>query len=125
MRPDLVAQGDAAGFAQGRIDHAAAEAVVKAIRRGHAPVAAYLPSLIGHRVQKIESDAMVSILLSLTGKGIVALPVHDGVIVRQDHADTAKAVMVERFEAIAGVTAPVRMKRASLWGEDTTRNRCG
>ena len=110
MRPDLVAQGDAAGFAQRRIDNAAVEAVVKAIRQRHAPVADYLPSLIGHRVQKIESDAMVGILLSLTDKGIVALPVHDGVIVRQDHADTAKAVMVERFEAIAGVTAPVRMK---------------
>ena len=120
IRPDLVDQGDAAGFAQGRIDHAAAEAVVKAIRRGHAPVAAYFPSLIGHRVQKVESDAMVSILLSLNGKGIVALPVHDGVIVRQDHADTAKAVMAERFEAIAGVRAPVRVKRASLGGEDTT-----
>ena len=110
MRPDLVDQGDAAGFAQRRIDHAATEAVVKAIRQGHAPVAAYLPSLIGHRVQKVESDAMVSILLSLIGMGIVALPVHDGVIVRQDHADTAKAVMVQRFKAIAGVTAPVRMK---------------
>jgi hypothetical protein len=114
MRPDLVAQGDAAGFAQGRIDHAAAEAVMKAIRRGHAAVAAYLPSLIGHRVQKVESDAMVSILLRLADKDIVALPVHDGIIVRQDHAVSAKAIMMERFKAIAGVTAPVRLEQSSV-----------
>jgi hypothetical protein len=54
IRPDLVAQGDAAGFTQRRIDNAAVDAVVKAITQHHTAVADYLPSLIGHRVQRIE-----------------------------------------------------------------------
>jgi hypothetical protein len=112
MRPDLVAQGDATGFGQHRIDHAAVEAVVEAIRQRHAPVANYLPSLIGHRVQRVESDAMVRILLSLADKQIVALPVHDGVVVRHDHSDLASAAMAECFKAITGVAAPVCIKSA-------------
>ena len=92
LRPDLVAQGDAAGFTQRRIDMAAVDAAVKAIRHHHTAVANYLPSLIGHRVQKVESDAMVGILLSLTVQGVVALPIHDSIIVRSDHASIAREV---------------------------------
>ena len=53
---------------------------------------------------------MVSILLRLTGKGVVALPVHDSIIVRGDRASIAREVMEECFRGIAGVPAGVRVK---------------
>jgi len=110
MCAGLAVGGDADAFQRHMADKAAVEGVVGAIRQAHAPVATHLPSLVGHRVQRIESDAMVSILLNLMGKQVVALPVHDGMIVRHDHADHAKTVMAECFETVTGAVASVRVK---------------
>jgi hypothetical protein len=115
MRPARTGEHDACEFNRHMADMAAVEAVVDAIRQAHSPVAGYLPSLVGHRVQRVESDAMVSILLYLTGKQIVSLPVHDGLLVRHDHADLATAVMAKCFEAVTGVVAVVRVKP---WGTE-------
>jgi hypothetical protein len=110
MRPDLGARRHADAFERHMSDEAAVEVVLQAIRRTHAPVAAYLPSLIGHRLQRIESDTMVSILLGLNGKGIVALPIHDSVILRHDHADVAQAVMEECLRVATGAATLLRVK---------------
>ena len=110
MRPDLAARPDADAFERHMTDKAAVDAVVRAIRGRHITVASYLPSLVGHRIQRIESDAMVTILLDLVAKQIVALPVHDAVIVRGDQADLVKAVMVECFKAVTGVPASIHVK---------------
>ena len=40
-----------------------------------------------------ESDILVDVLQTLRSEGIVALPVHDAVVVRDDISDKAKAVM--------------------------------
>ena len=40
-----------------------------------------------------ESDILVDVLETLRSEGIVALPVHDAVVVRDDISDKAKAVM--------------------------------
>jgi hypothetical protein len=90
---------------------AALDRVLDCVRRHHAPVASFFPSTIGHRVQRIESDIMVRLLLTLNGKGITALPIHDAVLVRHDRAGQARAIMAEVFEAIAHVSAIIRETR--------------
>ncbi len=102
IRPPI--DGDLEHFA----DAAALTRVLDLVRRHHAPIAAHFPSTVGHRVQRIESDIMVQLLLTLNGKGITALPIHDAVLVRRDCAEKARAIMAEVFQAIAGVTAVVR-----------------
>jgi hypothetical protein len=54
---------------------------------------------------------MVRLLLTLNGKGITALPIHDAVLVRHDRAAQARAIMAEVFEAIAHVPAIIRETR--------------
>jgi hypothetical protein len=112
IRPDLAARAgaDSDDFERHMVDALAVEAVLRAIKERHAAVAAFLPSLVGHRVQKIESDAMVRALLALAGKQVAALPVHDSLLVRHDHADLAREILEVSFEAVAGVPALVRVK---------------
>ena len=44
-----------------------------------------------------ESDILVDVLLTLKTQGIVALPIHDAVVVRDDNSDKAEAVMKKVF----------------------------
>jgi hypothetical protein len=46
---------------------------------------------------------MISVLLTLEQKGIVALDIHDCIVVRNDHQHVATEVMINRFEDLKGV----------------------
>ena len=56
-----------------------------------------------------ESNILVDVLLTLKTQGIVALPVHDAVVVRDDNADKAKAVMKQVFREHTGITPDVTL----------------
>lgn len=62
---------------------------------------------MGHDAQFVESQIMVAVLLELTERGIVALPVHDALIVACGDADVAEQVMLETFRKHAGVPAEI------------------
>mgnify|MGYP001032680421 CR=1 FL=1 len=68
------------------------------------------PRLSGHwckglygAVWRIESNALVEVLTRLNSKGIVALPIHDAVLVADMHKDRALEVMLEVYEKALGV----------------------
>lgn len=73
-----------------------------AILRHHAPIAHLFHTGIGHHAQFIESQIMVSVLLSLRELGVVALPIHDAIIVGERHADVAETVMLDAFTTVVG-----------------------
>jgi hypothetical protein len=56
-------------------------------------------------VQNIESRVTVSALLRLKQLGVVALPVHDCLVVLVHHAELTKAVMEMTFKEVARVEA--------------------
>lgn len=68
------------------------------------------------RIMKIESDLLVAILLRLKEMGVVALPIHDCVLVRQKNESTAKSVMEATFREILGVEGRVEIKRSATVG---------
>lgn len=98
------------GDMDGMADAAALRVTLDHVKHHHSPIAAFLPSDVGYRVQRIESDIMVETLLTLNAKGITALPIHDGVLVRHDRANDVQAVMTRVFEERTGVPAVVRVK---------------
>ena len=51
----------------------------------HAGVAAHICKGASLKLMRLEADLMVEILLILKSKGIVALPIHDGIIVSVSH----------------------------------------
>ena len=61
----------------------------------------------GHRIQFLESQILVAVLLELQRLGIVSLPIHDAVIVAESAADRAKEVMEGVFQERTGVRAIV------------------
>lgn len=78
-----------------------------AIRRYHQPIASMLGTNSGQELTLIESEVMVSVLLMLKQRGVVALPIHDCIIVKKDHQELAKKVMMDAFYDLVGVSAVV------------------
>jgi hypothetical protein len=56
-----------------------------------------------------ESDILVDVLLTLKTQGIVGLPIHDAVVVRDDNSDKTKAVMKDTFLGHTGITPDVTL----------------
>lgn len=81
--------------------------VVDAILQAHAPIAPLFFTNQGLRVMFIESQILVAVLLKLMEQGIIALPVHDALVVERGHAPMVKEVMVTTFRAHTGVSIPV------------------
>jgi hypothetical protein len=52
---------------------------------------------------------LVDVLLTLKTQGIVALPIHDAVVVRDDNSDKANAVMKQVFREHTGITPDVAL----------------
>ncbi|NKL85068.1 aldehyde dehydrogenase [Rhizobium leguminosarum] len=77
--------------------------ITEAIIRHHPAIAHLFFTGVGHHVQRQESQIMVDILLSLKSHGIVALPVHDAILVASSNAMVAKQVMGEVFSHHVGL----------------------
>ncbi|MEM7430682.1 MAG: hypothetical protein AAF351_01960 [Pseudomonadota bacterium] len=81
--------------------------IVEAVKAHHPALADYWWTDIGHRIQRIESDIIVECLLQCIDRDIVALQVHDALIIPRSAEATVRKIMVETFERIAGVPAGV------------------
>jgi hypothetical protein len=55
-----------------------------------------------------ESDIMTSVLLTLMSLNIIALPIHDSVIVPAKHEETTRKVMAECYKKATGFTINIK-----------------
>jgi hypothetical protein len=83
---------------------------VKLIRERHAAIADKFQTGIGLRLQRTESDIMVAVLLRLKEMGIVALPIHDALLVADGNEQTAKEMMLEVFRKQLGFESKVELR---------------
>lgn len=90
-------------------DHEPVEEVVAAIEAAHPQIRDAFFRGIGHAVQFAESTILVEVLLELKASGIVALPIHDAVMVPRSRAEETRAVMLETFERLTGVEGAVEL----------------
>jgi hypothetical protein len=81
--------------------------IVAAIVEYHKPISHYFFTHVGLELMFQESQILVDILLQLMEKDIVALPIHDAVIVAQSDTEEAHKVMVETFERHTGMEGKV------------------
>ncbi|MEX1035035.1 MAG: hypothetical protein WDZ54_03710 [Sneathiella sp.] len=81
--------------------------VCKAITAAHPDIKDQFYSGIGHKAQFIESEIMIDVLLKLKDKGIVALSIHDAVIVGQSKEEEVRQVMLGCFLAHTGIEGVV------------------
>lgn len=85
------------------------EALTQAVLDFHRPVAHLFYQGQGLHGMFKESEIMVKVLLSLIDQQITALPIHDGLLVGESHADKAKAAMLAAFEEVTGHTGVVKL----------------
>lgn len=98
--------------------HLSIQDVVNLIRQAHPAIAHLLGTEVGHKAQFVESQVMVKVLLRLREECIVALPIHDGLVVQSEtdakadaKAETkAKAIMENVFKDEVGVDCPVSVE---------------
>ncbi|WP_321884205.1 hypothetical protein [Paraburkholderia bannensis] len=81
--------------------------VCSAIARHHPAIAGHFHRQGGLAVMFKESQIMVSTMLRMKAAGIVALPVHDAVIVAAGRVEEAKAIMLEEFHNHTGLAGAV------------------
>ncbi|MDB9944962.1 hypothetical protein OAD38_01065 [Ascidiaceihabitans sp.] len=83
--------------------------ILRAVEKRHPVIFPLMTSGIGMQLFRKESDILVDVLLTLKTQGIVALPIHDAVVVRDDNSDKAKAVMKKVFKEHTGITPDVTL----------------
>jgi len=83
--------------------------ILEAVARKHPAIYPQMTSGIGMQLFRKESDILVDVLLTLKTQGIVALPIHDAVVVQDDNSDKAKAVMKKVFKEQTGITPDVTL----------------
>lgn len=71
---------------------------VEMLAAKHAPIAHLFGKGLGFQLMRVESDILIEILTELARAGIVALPLHDAVLVAKSHADVAQKTMKAVFE---------------------------
>lgn len=84
-----------------------------AILEKHPALSSVLERGLGLTFMFQESQVLVSLLLRLLDKGIVALPMHDGVMVARSQAAVTRAAMEDAAWEILGVRLPVVAKEVA------------
>lgn len=77
------------------------------INEYHSMVADRFYTGIGYRIQFIESEILIDVLLALMDKDVVGLPVHDALLVPESMEQRVREVMMDTFRSHAGVDAIV------------------
>ncbi|MQR02363.1 hypothetical protein [Glaciimonas soli] len=84
--------------------------VTEAIQAHNKEISHLFYTGVGFDVIHRESEIMVEMLLTLQALGVVALPVHDALIVAEDRVAEVKAVMLSVFHAQTGVEGSVEVE---------------
>ena len=77
------------------------------VEQVHAQIAGLFWRGVGHHFMNTESRILVRALEALAKLGVVALPIHDAVIVAESAGDVAREVLQEEFELATGQKVPM------------------
>ncbi|MCG5538361.1 hypothetical protein, partial [Halorhodospira sp. 9622] len=81
--------------------------LIDQVKAFHAPIAHHFETGIGHSVQYTESEILVGVLEELRERHVVALPIHDAVLVKESARNVTKTIMEEVFYRHTGLTGLV------------------
>ncbi len=70
----------------------------------------------GLQLQYLDSEIAERVMLELMPQGIVALPVHDSFLVRQDFLPQLRAAMLKAFDEVLGATARLKPEELPVDG---------
>jgi hypothetical protein len=76
----------------------------------HKPIAHLFGGQYGMKFMFLESEILIDVLMELNCKGIVALPIHDCILVKESAQKTAKEVMLRIFKQHTSLNATVAVE---------------
>jgi hypothetical protein len=76
----------------------------------HKPIVHLFGGQYGMKFMFLESEILIDVLLELNSKGIVALPIHDCILVKESTQKTAKEVMLKVFKQHTNLDATVAVE---------------
>jgi len=82
--------------------------VTDAVIAAHPALVPFFHKGLVHKTQFIDSQIIIDVLLTLKERGIVALPIHDAVVVPVSRKDETKEIMETIFKSHTGVDGLVR-----------------
>jgi hypothetical protein len=80
------------------------------IKEFHKPIAHMFGGQYGMKFMFLESEVLIDVLLELNSKGIVALPIHDCILVKESAQKAAKDVMLRVFKQHTNLDATVAIE---------------
>lgn len=80
------------------------------IEEAHKPISHFFGTGVGLKIMFIESQILVKALLDCIDNNIVALPVHDALIVAESDIDKTKEIMLKAFKDITGIDGQVEQE---------------
>lgn len=80
------------------------------IEEVHKPIAHFFGTGVGLKIMFIESQILVKALLDCIDNKIVALPVHDALIVSESDIDKTRIIMLKAFKDITGIDGQVEQE---------------
>ena len=84
--------------------------ITRSIERCFSDVAHLFYNGIGLRLMYTESEILISALVELQAKGVIALPIHDCIMVAKSDQDVASKAMLRAFKEISGQSGKVDIK---------------
>ncbi|MCB5206229.1 hypothetical protein [Methylovorus mays] len=86
------------------------QTLMEKVAEVHQPIAHLFGTGVGFRIMFMESQILVKALLDCIDHGIVALPVHDALIVPKEKAEEVKGIMLESFKEVTGIDGMVELE---------------
>ena len=80
------------------------------IKEFHKPIAHLFGGQYGMKFMFLESEILIDVLMELNVLGIVALPIHDGLLVKPSQQESAKKVMLKVFKKHTNIDATVAIE---------------
>ncbi|MEM9403220.1 MAG: hypothetical protein AAGA44_12130 [Pseudomonadota bacterium] len=80
---------------------------IVAIKAHHSPLGELWFTGVGYRMMFTESQILIRALLETIANGLVALPIHDALICREDDSPLIEQIMSESFKEVAGQPATI------------------
>jgi hypothetical protein len=84
--------------------------LIEEIKSFHKPIEHLFGKPNGMKFMFLESEILIDVLLELNSQGIVALPIHDGLLVKPSKQDIAKQVMLKVFKKHTNLVATVSVE---------------
>jgi hypothetical protein len=84
--------------------------MVERIKAHHRPIAHLLFTGVGFKQMYQESEILIDALLALIDQGVVALPIHDALVVPSSNVSIARKVMLDVFKDQTGVEGMVSIE---------------